>query len=94
MQNRRGLIIIASLLVLISLVLYIALFLIFNDAKDIFFYTLLDLAFLPLQVLIVGIIIERIMVKREIDEKISKLKMDSEGPSLPSFGPGTSYILG
>ena len=75
MQNRRGLIIIASLLVLISLVLYIALFLIFNDAKDIFFYTLLDLAFLPLQVLIVGIIIERIMVKREIDEKISKLNM-------------------
>ncbi|MCX5997298.1 MAG: hypothetical protein NTV42_06785 [Chloroflexi bacterium] len=75
MQNRRGLIIIASLLVLISLVLYIALFLIFNNAKDIFFYTLLDLAFLPLQVLIVGIVIERIMVKREIDEKISKLNM-------------------
>ena len=75
MQKHRGIIIIAGLLVLISVILYTALYLIFNDAKDLFFYTLLDLAFLPLQVLIVGIVIERIMAKREIDEKISKLNM-------------------
>jgi len=75
MQKHRGIIIMAGLLILISVVLYTALYLIFNDAKDLIFYSLLNLAFLPLQVLIVGIVIERIMVRREIDEKISKLNM-------------------
>jgi hypothetical protein len=92
MQKHRGLIIIAGLLVLISLALYAVHYLIFKDARDLFFYTLMDLAFLPLQVLIVGIVIERIMVKREIDEKISKLNM-VVGTFFSEIGHGLSAML-
>ena len=52
----------------------------------------MDLAFLPLQVLIVGIVIERIMVKREIDEKISKLNM-VVGTFFSEIGHGLSAML-
>ena len=75
MKNFRGLTLIALVLVLISLVAYVIHYLVFNDLKDLLFYTALDLAFLPIQVLLVGIIIDRILTRREVEEKIQKLNM-------------------
>jgi hypothetical protein len=75
MKNLRGLTLIALVLILISVVAYVIDYLIFNDLRDLLFYTALDLAFLPIQVLLVGIILDRILTKREIDEKIQKLNM-------------------
>jgi hypothetical protein len=75
MKNYRGLTLIALGLVLISLVAYLIHFLVFNNLKDLMFYTALDLAFLPVQVLLVGIVLDRILTKRELEEKIQKLNM-------------------
>ena len=75
MKNYRGLTLIALGLVLISLVAYLIHFLVFNNLKDLMFYTALDLAFLPVQVLLVGIVLDRILTKREVEEKIQKLNM-------------------
>jgi len=75
MKNYRGLTLIALVLVLISLVIYLIDYLVFNNLRDLLFYTVLDLAFLPIQVLLVGIIIDRILTRREVEEKIQKLNM-------------------
>ena len=75
MKKYRGLIFIAAILVALSVALYALHYLIFQDAHHIFIYMVGDLAFLPLEVLLVGIVVERIMTKREVDEKISKLNM-------------------
>lgn len=47
----------------------------FHDAHHIFIYLVGDLAFLPLEVLLVGVIIERILTRRETQEKLLKLNM-------------------
>ena len=75
MQKNRGLIFIAAMLVILSAAIYALHYTIFHDAHHIFIYMVGDLAFLPLEVLLVGIVVERIMARREIDEKISKLNM-------------------
>lgn len=75
MKNQRSLITIALLLILVSAAIYIVEYLVFHDLREIVFYTVLDLAFLPIQVLLVGIIIDRILTRREIEEKIQKLNM-------------------
>jgi hypothetical protein len=75
MKNYRGLTLIALALILVSLVIYLIHFLVFNDLKDVLFYTVLDLAFLPIQVLLVGIVLDRILTRREVNEKIQKLNM-------------------
>jgi hypothetical protein len=75
MQKYRGLYFIAAMLVLLSAAIYALHYTIFHDAHHILIYLVGDLAFLPLEVLLVGIVVERIMTKREVDEKISKLNM-------------------
>jgi hypothetical protein len=50
-------------------------YLVFRDIHHIFIYMVGDLAFLPLEVLLVGIIIERILSRREKQEKLQKLNM-------------------
>lgn len=75
MEKHRGLIFIAAILVVLSVALYVLHYIVFHDAHHIFIYMVGDLAFLPLEVLLVGIVVERIMARREIDQKISKLNM-------------------
>jgi hypothetical protein len=75
MKNYRGLTTIAIVLILVSLVIYLIHYLVFNDLKDVLFYTVMDLAFLPIQVLLVGIVLDRILTRREVNEKIHKLNM-------------------
>ena len=91
-QNRRAIVLIACLLVAISLLIYSIHYFAFNNIHDLVFYTVMDLAFLPLQVLIVGIIVERILTGREIAEKISKLNM-VVGAFFSEIGNTLSRIL-
>lgn len=65
----------ASIFMGLSAVLYFAHYLIFRDAHHIFIYMLGDLAFLPLEVLLVVVVIERILARQEKQAKLQKLNM-------------------
>ena len=60
---------------LVSGVLYFVHYLIFHDVDHIFKYLVGDLAFLPLEVLLVVVIIERILNRRETQAKLEKMNM-------------------
>ena len=64
----------ASFLVLSGVVYYFHYF-IFRDVHHIFIYMVGDLAFLPLEVLLVVLIIERVLARREQQSKLQKLNM-------------------
>jgi hypothetical protein len=59
----------------ISGITYFIHYLIFRDAHHIFIYLLGDIAFLPLEVLLVVLIIERLLASREKKAKLQKLNM-------------------
>jgi hypothetical protein len=59
----------------LSGVLYFVHYLVFGDVHHIFIYMLGDLAFLPLEVLLVVLIIERVLARREKQAKLQKLNM-------------------
>jgi hypothetical protein len=61
--------------VALSGLLYFIHYLVFGDPHHIFIYLLGDLAFLPLEVLFVVIIIERVLARREMQAKLEKLNM-------------------
>ena len=61
--------------VALSGLLYFVHYLIFRDVHHIFIYLLGDLAFLPIEVLLVVIIIERVLARREMQAKLEKLNM-------------------
>jgi hypothetical protein len=56
-------------------ILYLTHYLIFRDAHHIYIYLLGDFAFLPLEVLLVGLIIDRILSWREKQAMLSKMNM-------------------
>lgn len=58
-----------------SAITYFIHYLIFRDVHHIFIYMVGDLAFLPLEVLLVVLIIERILARREKQNKLQKLNM-------------------
>lgn len=63
-------------LVVLSAVFYAGMFALYpGRAEDISFYTLLDLAFIPLNVLIVGVVIDRLLAARERRALLHKLNM-------------------
>ena len=64
----------ASFLVLSGVVYYFHYF-IFRDVHHIFIYMVGDLAFLPLEVLLVVLIIERVLARRDQQAKLQKLNM-------------------
>jgi hypothetical protein len=61
--------------VALSAILYFVHYFIFQDVRHIFIYMLGDLAFLPLEVLLVVVIIERLLARREMQAKLEKLNM-------------------
>ena len=75
MKRYRDVAIIAAILIVISAGLYIFHYFTFHDPHHIFIFMLGDLAFLPLEVLIVGIVVERILSRREMEERLQKLNM-------------------
>jgi hypothetical protein len=63
------------LLGLLSAALYALHLALFDDPRDAAFYTLLDMAFLPLQVMLVGLVLNRLLVEREKRALLHKLNM-------------------
>jgi hypothetical protein len=63
------------LFISISTLFYFVHFLIFRDVRHIFLYLIGDLAFLPLEVLLVTLILERVLSRREQNAKMQKLNM-------------------
>jgi hypothetical protein len=63
------------MLVLASAALYYVHYLIFGDARHIFLYLIGDLAFIPVQILVVTVIIEEFLRLRERRVRLEKLNM-------------------
>jgi hypothetical protein len=76
MKLDRGTVGLGAALVAASAALYALMHLAFaGRGGDILFYTALDIAFIPLQVLIVGIVLNRLLVIRERAAMLHKLNM-------------------
>lgn len=75
MKSFKWLTLFAISLVIASAVLYIIHFVIFRDAHHIFIYLLGDIAFVPLEVLFVTLIIHKLLGEREKTERLEKLNM-------------------
>src|SRR4030042_4657799 len=63
------------ILALLSAILYFVHYLIFRDAHHIFLYLIGDIAFLPIEVLFVTLIIDRVLSLREKKTLLEKLNM-------------------
>ncbi len=62
-------------LVALSSILYLVQYLAFHDSRDTVYYLLQDIAFLPLQVLLVTLILERVLRSMEKQERLNKQNM-------------------
>jgi len=62
-------------LLLLSLLLYIILFALFGDIRNILFYLLFNLAFLPIEVLLVTLILHELLSFRERQSRMDKMNM-------------------
>lgn len=62
-------------LIAVSAMLFTAHFFIFHDAYNIFFYLFHEVAFIPIQVIIVGLILDKILENKEKEKMMKKLNM-------------------
>ncbi|MFA5293411.1 MAG: hypothetical protein WC496_10300 [Phycisphaerae bacterium] len=75
MKKYRWQIVLGISLVALSAILYYIHFLIFRDAHHIYIYLLGDIAFIPVEVLLVTLIIHNLLSIREKKNKMAKLNM-------------------
>lgn len=75
MKKHKDFIFISVLFTTLSVIMYLCHFYIFGDIKNTLYYTCLDIAFLPLNVLIVTFVFNNILEKREKKKIIDKLNM-------------------
>ena len=75
MKRHRHIILSAILLLAVSVLLYVFHYLIFLDPHYIFIYMVGDLAFLPVEVFLVVVIIERLLESHERNSMLQKLNM-------------------
>ena len=77
MRIKRHILLIAAVIILTasSVVLYFVHYLIFDDPHHIFIYLVGDLAFVPIEILLVAIIVERIIDRHEKGKIFYKLNM-------------------
>jgi len=75
MRRYSTFIILAGIFMFLSALVYFVHYLIFRDVHHIFIYMVGDLAFLPLEVFLVVIVIERILTRRERLAIMQKLNM-------------------
>lgn len=76
MKGRYNFLIIAAVIALVaSSLLYLLHFVIFQDAHHIFIYMLGDFAFIPLEVFLVVIVLERILSYRDKQALLEKMNM-------------------
>jgi len=74
-SRHRWLIGVTVVLVALSVALHWVHYLIFHDAHHVFIYLLGDVAFVPLEVLLVAIVLERVLAGHEKHEQLRKLNM-------------------
>jgi hypothetical protein len=74
-EDTRWKLIIATVLILLFLVLFTAHYLIFHDEHHLSIFFVSDLAFIPIEVLIVTLIIDQMLESREKQRKMEKLNM-------------------
>ena len=75
LKNLKWQVALSTVLVVTSSGLYLLHFLIFHDARHIFIYLLGDIAFLPVEVLFVTLIINQLLSNRDKRVKLKKLNM-------------------
>jgi len=75
MKKQRWYLIVALALIAASAALYLIHYAIFRDAHHIYIYLLGDLAFLPLEVLVVTVIVDRLLSERDKRMALEKLNM-------------------
>jgi hypothetical protein len=75
MKRNPYILILAATFILLSGLVYSIHYLIFHDAHHIFIYLVGDLAFLPLEVFLVVIVIERLLSRRDSRLKMEKMNM-------------------
>jgi hypothetical protein len=75
MKRIKWQIILGITLLILSGILYLTHFLIFRDTYHIFIYLLGDVAFIPIEVLIITLIIDRVLASREKRAMLEKLNM-------------------
>lgn len=75
MKRYKDFLLIAALFIALSVLVYFIHYLIFRDTHHIFIYMIGDLAFLPLEVFLVVLVIERLLNRREKQIIINKLNM-------------------
>ena len=67
--------VLALVLIISSMVFYIIQIAIFHKSEDTFFYLLQDLSFVPIQVLLVTLILDKLLKRRERNSFLNKLNM-------------------
>ncbi len=67
--------ILASVLAAVSAAFYVVQILVFGKPHDTFFYLMQDLAFLPVQVLLVTLILNELLARRERRQRLHKMNM-------------------
>jgi len=75
MKRLRGQILLSVVLIALSVVLYVLQIRIFHSQRDTLFYLFQDLAFVPIQVLLVTVIVDQVMRIREKIAMLNKLNM-------------------
>ncbi len=75
MNKIKWQVIFAVSLIIISALLFTAHYYIFKDAYNIFFYLFHGIAFIPIQVIIVGLILDGILERKEKEKVMKKLNM-------------------
>jgi hypothetical protein len=81
-------VVLAAALLLASVVFYAAQLVIFADPKATYFYILQDIAFLPISVLVVTLVLERLLEHRDRRQRLEKLRM-----LIGTFFSWTGYHL-
>jgi hypothetical protein len=75
MKRLRGQILLSAVLIAFSAVLYVLQIRIFHSQRDTLFYLFQDLAFVPIQVLLVTVIVDQVLRIREKIAMLNKLNM-------------------
>lgn len=74
-EDTRWKLVVGIVLVLLSLALYTVHYLLFHDAHHVLIYFVGDLAFIPIEVLVVTLIIDQMLASRERRQRMEKLNM-------------------
>ncbi len=75
MTTIRWYLILGIMLLMMSVSVYIGQYLAFHNLRDTFFYMLQDLAFVPVQVLLVMLLLDKLLQKKEKEALLNKMNM-------------------